>query len=84
MITHRLKEHNMNTQTRINKLLAQDDYLNALAKECLSDAATAPRKMLESVKDLAADMFMVRVEDETPLDNVTYDVCNIRKAFNKF
>lgn len=72
------------SQAKINKLLATDLYLNTLAKECIADAENMPRKMLESVKDLASKMFCVRVEDETPLDNIKYDVSNIRKALNKF
>lgn len=71
------------SQAKINKLIANDPYLNALAKECIKDAEKAPRKMLESVKDLASKMFCVRVEDETPLDNIKYDDVSIYKAMVK-
>lgn len=71
------------TQAKINKLLQHDNYLSSLAKQCLSEAKSTPRKMLESVQELAAKMFCVRVEDETPLDNIKYDVDNIYKAMLK-
>lgn len=71
------------SQVKINKYIANDSYLNSLAKECLKDAETCPRKMLESVRELAATMFVVRIEEDTPLDNVQYDIGNIMKAMLK-
>lgn len=71
------------TQAKINKLLANDPYLNTLAKECIADAEKMERKILESVKDLASKMFCVRVEDETPLDRIQYDDVSIYKAMVK-
>ena len=58
-----------------------DEGLYRLAQECIKDAeASEFRKEGESVRDLAAKMFLCRVDEDKTPDGAPYSVTTIRAA----
>ena len=58
-----------------------DEGLYRMALECLRDAKTSThRKPNESIRELAAKMFFVRVDDAKTPDGAPYSVSSIRAA----